>query len=668
MWHTILIANRGEIACRIIRTTKRLGIRAVAVYSEVDEGAMHTRLADEALCIGPAAAAQSYLDQARIIDAARKSGAQAVHPGYGFLAENAEFAEACAAAGLVFVGPPPDAMRALGAKDSAKRLMERVGVPIVAGYHGEQQDEPTLRNAAQETGYPVIIKAVGGGGGRGMRVAQSPDVLSAALAEARQEALASFGDDRVIIERYLSDPRHVEVQVFADAHGNVVHLGERDCSLQRRHQKVIEESPAPGIATGTREAMYEAAIRAAKAVGYEGAGTVEFMLDPSAQVFSFLEMNTRLQVEHPVTEMVTGFDLVEWQLRVAAGEPLPVGQDAIAINGHAVEARLYAEDPSNGFLPSGGTLDRLQLPRKTDHIRVDTGVAQGDSVAIEYDPMIAKVIAWGPDRPAALDRLRLALAGTRVVGPETNLGVLSRMLGHNAFASGAVDTGFIDRHIADLIPDPTVLPQGIVALASLGILLERQAEASARTQSSADPFSPWHDLGSWRNNFEPGESLSFEHTSGTTDVTVRRGDAGWELGLPEGQALTRARWDDDGHLVATIDGVESIAIVDRIGPLVRVADATGTWKLTFRDPRIAVEERGKTDGAVATPMPGTVTQVFVANGETVDRGQALLAIEAMKMITTLTSPYPGQVSVSCAAGDRVEQGQVLAVVEQERGG
>ena len=467
MFKSVLIANRGEIACRIIRTARRMGLRAVAVYSDADRNALHVRLADEAVHIGPSPAAQSYLASARLIAAAQAAGADCVHPGYGFLAENADFAQACLTAGIAFIGPPPAAILAMGLKDRAKALMEKAGVPVVPGYHGERQEPKFLKQKAYELGYPLLIKATAGGGGKGMRRVDKHADFDAALESAQREALSAFGDARMLIEKYVGHPRHIELQVFADRHGNAIHLGERDCSLQRRHQKVIEEAPAPGMSASLRAAMGAAAVAAAKAVGYEGAGTVEFIADGEGGLkaggFWFMEMNTRLQVEHPVTEAVTGLDLVEWQLRVAAGEPLPLKQDQVRIAGHAVEARIYAEDPAHGFLPSTGKLVALQFPQG-EGLRVDAGVEAGDEVTPFYDPMIAKLIAHGATRDQALDRLADALEGTIALGPRSNLGFLAALARAPGFRGGDFDTGFIDRNLSQLGAAPQPLDHAAVAL------------------------------------------------------------------------------------------------------------------------------------------------------------------------------------------------------------
>jgi len=484
----VLIANRGEIACRVIRTAKRLGVATVAVYSEADRDALHAELADEAWPIGPAPARDSYLNIEAILDAARNSGAEAVHPGYGFLSENAGSAEACEAAGIVFIGPPASAMRTMGSKAAAKDLMQRHGVPLVPGYHGDDQNPVRLLDEAERIGFPVLIKASAGGGGRGMRAVGSAAEFAAALAGAKREAKSAFGDSRVLLEKFLQQPRHIEVQIFADRHGNTVHLFERDCSIQRRHQKVLEEAPAPGLDPEQRDAMAEAAVAAARAVGYIGACTVEFIAEGGG--FYFIEMNTRLQVEHPVTEAVTGLDLVEWQFRVAAGEPLPIRQSDLVLHGHAIEARLYAEDPERGFLPQTGTLHGLRFP-PSRLARVDTGVRQGDTITPFYDPMIAKIISWGEDRAAALGRLRRALAETVVLGVGTNRDFLARVAAHPEFVSGAVDTGFIERHRAALVPPRGPAPDTVLAAATLCRLMTREDAAGAVASRSADPFSPW---------------------------------------------------------------------------------------------------------------------------------------------------------------------------------
>ena len=548
MFKRLLIANRGEIACRVLRTARRLGIRCVAVHSDADGNALHVEMADEAYRIGPPPARESYLDAAAILDAAERGRADAIHPGYGFLAENADFAEACAARGIVFVGPPADAIRAMGSKREAKRLMAKAGVPLVPGYHGADQSPERLRGEADAIGWPVLLKASAGGGGRGMRAVERPEDFDAALGGAKREAAAAFGDDSMLIERYVAAPRHVEIQVFADRHGHFVHLFERDCSAQRRHQKVIEEAPAPGVEGELRAAMCEAALAAARAIGYEGAGTVEFLLDRSGS-FWFMEMNTRLQVEHPVTELVTGTDLVEWQLRVAAGEPLPLAQSDIGIRGHAIEARLYAEDPARGFLPSTGRLIHLRLPdagpgpdaaagnatQGQGGVRVDTGVRTGDTVSMYYDPMIAKVIAWGPDRNGAADRLADALAATEVVGLTANAGFLRALVDHPRFRAADFHTRFIEERLDDFASTDAGPPADDNLAIAAWTLATRDDEGAAGgggggDTDGGDPWSPWNRRDHWRMN-----------GSGERIVRLRFGDEGGESGGDRGTRRRRRR-------------------------------------------------------------------------------------------------------------------------------
>ncbi|MDX1606051.1 MAG: biotin carboxylase N-terminal domain-containing protein, partial [Candidatus Competibacterales bacterium] len=531
MFDTVLIANRGEIACRIARTCRRLGIRSVGVYSDADRGALHVEACDEARRLGPAPARDSYLRIDRVIEAARNSGAGAIHPGYGFLSENADFAEACAAAGLVFIGPPAAAIRAMGSKAAAKALMEKAGVPLVPGYHGTDQDPDRLAAEAERIGYPMLLKASAGGGGKGMRIVERPEVFAEALAAARREAAAAFGDERMLVEKYLLRPRHIEVQVFADGHGNALHLFERDCSIQRRHQKIVEEAPAPGLDAARRAAMGDAAIAAARAVDYQGAGTVEFIAEADGG-FYFMEMNTRLQVEHPVTEMITGQDLVEWQLRVAAGEPLPLDQARLAPNGHALEVRLYAEDPARDFLPATGTLVHLRFPEPGGPVRIDTGVRPGDRIDIHYDPLLAKLIVHDRDRAAALRRLRTALAACGVVGVTSNLAFLQAIADHPAFADDLPDTGFVERHLEALLPAPQPAPDTVLALAALGELLHIDAAAQAAAAHDPDPWSPWHATDGWRLNDDNHHSLHFQDGTQTRTVVAHYRPGHFLLELP----------------------------------------------------------------------------------------------------------------------------------------
>ena len=646
MFRKILIANRGEIACRVIATARRLGIATVAVYSEADAGARHVRLADEAWPVGPAPARLSYLAGEKILDVARRSGAEAVHPGYGFLSENAGFAEACAAAGIVFIGPPAEAIRAMGSKAEAKALMARAGVPLVPGYHGEAQDLSTLRAMAQEIGYPVLVKASAGGGGKGMRIVASEDGLAEAVEGAKREALSSFGDDRLLIEKYLTRPRHIEVQVFADSHGNTVSLFERDCSIQRRHQKVLEEAPAPGMDPALREAMGEAAVSAARAVGYVGAGTVEFIVEDGR--FHFMEMNTRLQVEHPVTEMVTGLDLVEWQLRVAAGEPLPAGR--VDLTGHAIEARIYAEDPARDFLPAIGTLRHLRQPRAVPgRVRIDTGVTAGDRIGPDYDPMIAKLIVRGDDRADAVRQLRAALAEYEVAGLATNLALLRAIAAHPAFAAGDLDTGFLARHADDLAPDAeAAVPAAVWAAAVLTVAMDRPARRAA-----GDPWSPWAETDAWRMNGEGWLDLHFRPA-----VRLRLSplaDGGFRLDLPEGTVHARMR---DGAV--SVDGVWRRVTVVRDGAELAVILDGRNFALIEADP-LAPPQREVAGGErVASPVPGRVARVAVQPGDRVEKGAVLVVVEAMKMELTLRAPRAGTVAaLSCAVDEMVEEGVEL---------
>lgn len=623
MIKSVLVANRGEIARRVFRTARAMGLQTVAVFSEADADAPHVQEADIAVAIGPAAARESYLVPERIIAAAKASGADAIHPGYGFLSENAEFAEAVTAAGLTWIGPPPSAIRAMGLKDAAKSLMAAAGVPVTPGYLGEDQSPERLQAEANKIGYPVLIKAVAGGGGKGMRKVEHAQDFAAALTSCRREASASFGDDRVLLETYVTRPRHIEVQVFGDGHGNVVHLYERDCSLQRRHQKVIEEAPAPGMSEAARTAVTEAAVRAAKAVNYVGAGTVEFIADASDGLkpdrIWFMEMNTRLQVEHPVTEEVTGVDLVEWQIRVASGEPLPLRQEEITLDGHAIEARLYAENPAAGFLPSIGELEHFSLP---DHlIRVDTGVEEGGEVSPFYDPMIAKLIAHAPTREGASDLLAEACSQVQVWPVKTNAGFLTRCLDHPDFIEGDVDTGFIERHIDVLAPTPEP-SEGALAAAAASLLLEDDRRTD-------EPLSPWRALTGFRANAAAKPSLK-----------LYLGDRALDAPLG-GEELTHD------------------LLMTEVGEVV-VFDAGETFTLTARPP-IPDLEHAAGDGAIRAPMPGKVVAVSVAQGDAVAKGQALLVLEAMKMEHALTAPFDGTVeALSVSVGDQVSEGITLA--------
>ncbi|HEY4472719.1 MAG TPA: acetyl-CoA carboxylase biotin carboxylase subunit [Stellaceae bacterium] len=664
MFGRILIANRGEIACRVMRTARRMGIATVAVYSEADRAALHAELANEAWPIGPAPASDSYLNIEAILDAARNSGAEAVHPGYGFLSENAEFAEACEAADIVFIGPPASAMRTMGSKAAAKDLMQRHGVPLVPGYHGEDQKPARLSDEAERIGFPVLIKASAGGGGRGMRAVGSVGEFAAALAGAKREAGAAFADDRVLLEKYLPRPRHIEVQIFADRHGNTVHLFERDCSIQRRHQKVLEEAPAPGLDPEQRNAMAEAAVAAARAVGYVGAGTVEFIAEGGD--FYFIEMNTRLQVEHPVTEAVTGLDLVEWQIRIAAGEPLPICQPDLVLRGNAIEARLYAEDPERGFLPQTGTLHGLRFP-PPELARVDTGVRQGDTVTPFYDPMIAKIIAWGEDRAAAVDRLRRALAATAVLGVGTNLEFLARVAGHPEFASGAVDTGFIERHRTALLPPRRPAADTVLAAAALSRLLAREDATRAAGSRSGDPFSPWARVDGWRLSGRSHQELIFRDGAEERLVCATHQAGSWLLQFDDRAILGQGERRADAALSIVLDGVRKQITVLGHGAETAVFLDGENWRLTEIDPLAARAGEDPTAGRLTAPMPGRVTQLMVEPGTNVRRGQPLIVIEAMKMEHTVTAPADGVVdAVRFAPGDLVEEGAELIALAPER--
>jgi 3-methylcrotonyl-CoA carboxylase alpha subunit len=670
MLRSLLIANRGEIACRIIRTARRLGVRTVAVYSEADRNALHVRTADEAVCIGPAPARESYLHVARILEAARERGCAAIHPGYGFLSENAEFARACEAAGILFVGPPATAIDRMGSKSEARRLMAAAGVPVLPGYDHEEQSDATLHAAAGELGFPLLIKPTAGGGGKGMRIVRAAAEFAEALAGARREAAKSFGDDRVLLERFVEIGRHVEIQVFADAHGHAVHLYERDCSLQRRHQKVIEEAPAPGLAPATREAMGAAAVAAARAVGYRGAGTVEFLYD--GRGFYFLEMNTRLQVEHPVTEMITGVDLVEWQLRVASGEPLPLAQHEIPSSGHAVEARLYAEDPERGFLPSTGRLTRLRFPQDRAGLRVDAGVEEGDEVTVHYDPMIAKVIAWAPERGAALAQLQRALESIEVEGVRTNARFLWQILGAPAVRAGEVSTRLLE---SDAGPGRGLPPAELTEAWLLAAAARLRALPGDERGQAHLAASPWDSATGFRLNGPPG-----------VRVALRLDAAASAVPLPEG-TLTRhwLAFDRDGGAVTVVlDGQRHRVDVRHVEPgrlaghldgrPVEAGVETDHDRLVLRRQCLRFEFAEDTgaehrasaehEGHFRAPMPGHVLDVRVEARQVVERGAVLLVLEAMKMEHSLTAPWRAKVvDVKVAPGQRVEEGSELVLLE-----
>jgi len=661
-FRTLLIANRGEIACRVIRTARAMGLRTVAVYSEADAGALHVSEADEAVLLGPARARDSYLNIERIIAAARQTGAEAVHPGYGFLSESAEFAQACADAGLVFVGPTPAMITAMGSKSGSKALMEKAGVPLVPGYHGAAQDDATLAKAADTIGFPVLVKASAGGGGRGMRVVRAADELAAAIVSAKREAKAAFGDDTLLIERYVDNPRHIEVQIVGDGHGNLVSLFERECTLQRRHQKVIEEAPSPTLDAAQREKVCEAARRAAGAVNYVGAGTIEFVSD-GKDVF-FIEMNTRLQVEHPVTELISGVDLVEWQLRVAFGEQLPLQQDQLRLNGHAIEARVYAENPAKNFMPSVGRIATWRTPDEVDGLRIDAGYRNGDAVSPYYDAMLAKVIAWAPTRAAAIDRLDRGLNETDVRGVVTNIPFLSALVTHPEVRANAIDTGFIERHLATLTAAPAA--PGELELATAVAAILRVEDEAAR----AEPASPWRSSG-WMPVGRRKRSFVFRRGQGHdhTDFKVDLSYGAASTLTVDGRDLAFA-WSASGDgLDIVLGGAKSrvSAIVD--GHELYVRTRQGRFELHWVDPFGGESEESVGEDKIVAPLPGTVVALLAEQGAKLDKGAPILTLEVMKMEQTLRAPFAGTLTaLKCKVGDIVQEGVELAELEPDEEG
>ncbi|MDY0073914.1 MAG: acetyl/propionyl/methylcrotonyl-CoA carboxylase subunit alpha [Thauera sp.] len=663
MFNKILIANRGEIACRVIKTARRMGIRTVAVYSEADANARHVRLADEAVLIGPAAARESYLVIDKIIAAAQQTGAQAIHPGYGFLSENEDFCQACERAGIVFIGPPVSAIRAMGSKSEAKKLMEAAGVPLTPGYHGDDQDPAFLHQQADGIGYPVLIKAAAGGGGKGMRLVEQSADFPELLASCKREAASSFGNEHVLVEKYITRPRHIEIQVFGDRQGNVVYLFERDCSVQRRHQKVLEEAPAPGMTAERRAAMGKAAVDAARAVGYVGAGTVEFIANQDGS-FYFMEMNTRLQVEHPVTEMITGLDLVEWQLRVAAGEPLPLAQSQLQLRGHAFEARIYAEDPAKGFLPSTGKLLHLAPPAESLHVRVDTGVEEGDEISPHYDPMIAKLIVWDTDRERALARLLQALADYRVAGVANNIDFLARLAACPAFASADLDTGLIEREQAYLFPADEALPAEVLHIAAVAELLRDAAFADWHARRSSDAMSPWHARDGWRMNVTARRTLRFRHGEQDHEVGVAYLPGAWRLSIDGHSIEARGEVNERGQLRVELDGTRMDATVIAAAGRRHVFARGRAWQLVAINPLHHSGEGGGAEGGLLAPMPGKVIALVAVEGSTVEKGAPLLILEAMKMEHTIAAPAAGTVKAfRFAVGDQVGDGDELVEFE-----
>jgi len=652
----LLIANRGEIAVRVIRTARAMGLRTVAVYSEADRGAMHVGLADEAVLLGPARARDSYLDVARVLDAARRTAAEAVHPGYGFLSENAEFAQACLDAGLVFVGPTAAMMTAMGSKSGSKALMEKAGVPLVPGYHGEAQDETTLARAADRIGFPVLVKASAGGGGRGMRVVGSAAELAGAITSAKREAKAAFGDDRMLIEKYVQNPRHIEVQIIGDSHGNLLSLFERECTLQRRHQKVIEEAPSPTLNPAQREAVSAAARKAAGAVDYVGAGTIEFVSD-GKDVF-FIEMNTRLQVEHPVTEMITGIDLVEWQLRVAFGEKLPLTQDQIKLNGHAIEARVYAENPAKNFMPSVGKIRTWRMPEATDGLRIDAGYREDDSVSPYYDAMLAKMIAWAGDRESAIARLNRGLEESDVRGIVTNIPFLSRLVTHSSVGANAIDTGFIERELQTLTAAPAA-PGDLELCAAVAAILADEQRAV-----SSEPRSPWRMSG-WMPVGRRQRVFVFRGGQGAEQkVILRYGNGPATLTVGERDIAFAVSAGDGASLDLTLDGVTSRVAHVVEGHELYLRTKNGRFELHWVDPFGGETEEQVGEDKIVAPLPGTVVALLAREGDTLEKGAPILTLEVMKMEQTLRAPFAGVLkAIRCKVGDIVGEGVELAEVE-----
>ena len=655
-FRTLLIANRGEIACRVIRSARAMGLRTVAVYSEADRDALHVAMADEAVLLGPARARDSYLNIQRVIEAARQTGAEAVHPGYGFLSENADFAQACLDAGLVFVGPTAEMMTAMGSKSGSKALMETAGVPLVPGYHGEAQDEATLAKAADRIGFPVLVKASAGGGGRGMRVVNSAAELAAAIVSAKREAKAAFGDDRMLIEKFVQNPRHIEVQIIGDSHGNLLSLWERECTLQRRHQKVIEEAPSPTLDAKQRETVCAAARKAAAAVNYVGAGTIEFVSD-GKEVF-FIEMNTRLQVEHPVTELITGVDLVEWQLRVAFGEKLPLAQDEIKLNGHAIEARVYAENPDKNFMPSVGRIKTWLTPEEVGGLRIDAGYRQGSNVSPHYDAMLAKVITWAPTRDVAIDRLNRGLEETDVRGVVTNIPFLSALITHPDVRKNKIDTGFIERHLKDLTPKPPA-PGALELAAAIAAILTHE-----RQEMRADVQSPWQTDG-WMPVGQRHRVFTFKQGPGTELTIARRyGGGSSALEIDDRQIDFAFNAEGDSAFSVSLDGARSHAVAVLDGRDVYVRTRNGRFEFTWADPFSGGDDEHVGDDRIVAPLPGTVVALLAKEGETLEKGAPILTLEVMKMEQTLRAPFAGVVKrINCKVGDIVQEGVELAEIE-----
>jgi 3-methylcrotonyl-CoA carboxylase alpha subunit len=653
-FRSLLIANRGEIAVRVIRTAKAMGLRTVAVYSEADARALHVAMADEAVLLGASRARDSYLNIERVIEAARKSGAEAIHPGYGFLSENADFAKACAEAGIVFVGPTAEMMNAMGSKSGSKLLMEKAGVPLVPGYHGEAQDDATLAKAAAKIGFPVLVKASAGGGGRGMRIVRAAGELAASVESAKREAKAAFGDDRMLIEKLVENPRHIEVQVIGDSHGNLLSLFERECTLQRRHQKVIEEAPSPTLDAAQREAVCSAARKAAAVVSYVGAGTIEFVSN-GKDVF-FIEMNTRLQVEHPVTELITGIDLVEWQLRVAAGEKLPLTQDQIKLNGHAIEARVYAENPDKNFMPSVGTIRNWNMPEQQAGLRIDAGYRARDTVSPHYDAMLAKVIAWAPTREAAIDRLTSALEQSDVRGVVTNIPFLAALVDHPAVRANAIDTGFIERELTRLTAGAKQLEDLELAAAVAAILHEERA-----THHVAK--SPWEATG-WMPVGRRQRAFAFRHGSEEQKVILTYGNGPTTLAIGNHEFAFFAEPGVSGGIDLVLDGIKVHVVGMVEGRELYVRTRNGRFDLHWIDPFGGDDEEQVGEDRIVAPLPGTVVALLAEVGAKLEKGAPILTLEVMKMEQTLRAPFAGVLkAIKCKVGDIVAEGVELAEIE-----
>jgi 3-methylcrotonyl-CoA carboxylase alpha subunit len=655
-FRTLLIANRGEIACRLIRTARAMGLRTVAVYSEADRDAMHVDMADEAVLLGPARARDSYLSIPRILEAARQSGAEAIHPGYGFLSESAEFSQSCVDAGLVFVGPTASMISAMGSKSGSKLLMEKADVPLVPGYHSEAQDETTLMKAADKIGFPVLVKASAGGGGRGMRIVHSAGELAAAIVSAKREAKAAFGDDRMLIEKFVTNPRHIEVQVIGDSHGNLLSLFERECTLQRRHQKVIEEAPSPTLNASQRESVCAAARKAAGAVGYVGAGTIEFVSD--GKDFFFIEMNTRLQVEHPVTESITGIDLVEWQFRVAFGEKLPLGQNEVKLNGHAIEARVYAENPDKNFMPSVGTIRTWHMPDAVDGLRIDAGYRSGDAVSPHYDAMLAKVIAWAPSREMAIERLNRGLEESDVRGVITNIPFLSALITRPEVRANAIDTGFIERELKNLTPAP-IVPGKLELGAAVGAIISQEEKAARSDARSPWLQSGWMPVGTrqrlfrFRQAYGPEQDVKLHYGRGPQTLTI----GGKEIAFAYSHA-------EDGGLDVTLDGMKYHVVSVIEGHELYLRTRNGRFDLHWIDPFGGDDEEQVGEDKIVAPLPGTVVALLAEVGATLEKGAPILTLEVMKMEQTLRAPFAGVLkAIKCKVGDIVSEGLELAEVE-----